>query len=368
MIDYKVKNILPTSTFLIKELGVQVSPAETVSLTQYSWPVLSNAQTIKDGLNTSNLLFFVDNILLSTSDAITYLTSTTAGGSGEINTASNVGGGTEVFKQKVAKDLEFKTFVGGTNITLSATVDEITINSSAASGDLLAANNLTDVANAATSLSNLGGETAFSKNTAFNKNFGVTSGTVLEGDKNAAIVLNTAKVTNATHTGEVTGSGALTVGSTAISNKSLITAASGMEALVNDAGTLKKVNVSDFLGGGGSETFTLQRIETINNATATDLEYFTFAQNGTQISNSITVTGGDYLYEINFICLNTSSSGRVVVSTDIDGSAVFSQSYKKQPNHSSERFYVSLRKKITLAAGSRVIKIKFLYLSFRSLV
>jgi hypothetical protein len=61
--------------------------------------------------------------------------------------------------------------------------------------------------------------------------------------------LNTAKSTNATHTGEVTGNGALTVDSTAISNKASVTAASGMEVLVNDAGTLKKADADDFLGG-----------------------------------------------------------------------------------------------------------------------
>jgi hypothetical protein len=49
-------------------------------------------------------------------------------------------------------------------------------------GDLLSTNNLSDVANAGTSLGNLGGEPAFTKNTAFNKNFGTTAGTVLEGD------------------------------------------------------------------------------------------------------------------------------------------------------------------------------------------
>lgn len=61
-------------------------------------------------------------------------------------------------------------------------------------GDLVSTNNLSDVTNSATSLSNLGGEPSFIKNTAFNKDFGTTAGTVLEGDKNAAIVLNTAKV------------------------------------------------------------------------------------------------------------------------------------------------------------------------------
>ena len=95
-------------------------------------------------------------------------------------------------------------------------------------GDLISTNNLSDVANAVTSLSNLGGEPSFAKNTAFNKDFGTIAGSVLEGDKNAAIVLNTAKVgitpsqatnitinnakiTNATHTGDVTGSTVLTI-------------------------------------------------------------------------------------------------------------------------------------------------------------
>ncbi len=69
---------------------------------------------------------------------------------------------------------------------------------------------------------------------------------------NSSVVANTAKVTNQTHTGEVTGSIALVLNSTSISNKTLITAASGMEVLVNDGGTLKKVNANDFIGGGGS--------------------------------------------------------------------------------------------------------------------
>jgi len=63
--------------------------------------------------------------------------------------------------------------------------DSVTVNQLAnppGGGDLLSANNLSDVADAATSLSNLSGEPAFSKNTAFNKNFGTIAGTVLEGD------------------------------------------------------------------------------------------------------------------------------------------------------------------------------------------
>ena len=52
-----------------------------------------------------------------------------------------------------------------------------------ATGDMFAANNLSDVANATTALSNLGGEPAIgTKGTAFNLNFGTTAGTVAEGN------------------------------------------------------------------------------------------------------------------------------------------------------------------------------------------
>jgi hypothetical protein len=70
---------------------------------------------------------------------------------------------------------------------------------------------------------------------------------------NTAVTANTAKVTNATHTGEVTGSGALTLGPTAITNKTLVTASSADHVLisdVSDSGNLKKALVSDLLGSG----------------------------------------------------------------------------------------------------------------------
>lgn len=51
------------------------------------------------------------------------------GGSGEANTASNVGGGEGVFKQKVGVNLEFKSLVAGSNVSLVSGADTITINS-----------------------------------------------------------------------------------------------------------------------------------------------------------------------------------------------------------------------------------------------
>lgn len=53
-----------------------------------------------------------------------------SGGSGEINTASNLGAGAGVFAQKVGVDLQFKSLVAGTNITLTPSATEILIDAS----------------------------------------------------------------------------------------------------------------------------------------------------------------------------------------------------------------------------------------------
>ena len=251
-------------------------------------------------------------------------------------------------------------------------------------GDLLAINNLSDVTDSITALSNLGGEPIFSKNTAFNKDFGTIAGTVLEGNTptitgaestklafitvtqavdldtiESDVAANNAKVTNATHTGEVTGSGGLTVDPTAISNKASVTAAAGMEVLVNDAGTLKKADASDFLGGGGTvERFNLSRVETIDENSATPKEYFTFVQGGTEISNVVSATGGDYEMVISIVCTNTSTGGSIIVDPDIGGVSVFSQPFTREPKDTTDVFYVSISKDVTLAAGNNTINLQ----------
>ncbi|MFB6174101.1 MAG: hypothetical protein ABEI39_05600 [Halobacteriales archaeon] len=55
----------------------------------------------------------------------------TADTSGEANTASNVGTGAGAFKQKTGSDLEFRSLVGGTNLTVTEGTDELTLDASA---------------------------------------------------------------------------------------------------------------------------------------------------------------------------------------------------------------------------------------------
>lgn len=83
----------------------------------------------------------------------------------------------------------------------------------------------------------------------------------LAGSQLAAdVATNNTKVSNATHTGEVTGSGALTLDKTAISNRTpKATPVNADEILITDseaAGALKRVTIGSLPGGGGGEANT----------------------------------------------------------------------------------------------------------------
>jgi hypothetical protein len=60
------------------------------------------------------------------------------GGGGEANTASNVGAGAGVFKQKVGVDLQFKSIVVTPPLNLTAGADDLTISLAGGVGDMLA--------------------------------------------------------------------------------------------------------------------------------------------------------------------------------------------------------------------------------------
>jgi hypothetical protein len=64
----------------------------------------------------------------------TWINVPNTGGGGEVNTASNLGGGVGVFAQKVDEDLQFKGLVAGTNITLTPSATGITIDATGVGG------------------------------------------------------------------------------------------------------------------------------------------------------------------------------------------------------------------------------------------
>lgn len=88
---------------------------------------------------------------------------------------------------------------------------------------------------------------------------------------NSAVTANTAKVTNATHTGDVTGATSLTLESVAITGQTSATVASGDSVLISDAddsGNLKKVTAQDIadLAAGTTDHTALSNIGTNTHA------------------------------------------------------------------------------------------------------
>jgi len=206
---------------------------------------------------------------------------------GESNTASNVGvSGTGVFKQKVGIDLEFKNIKTGSarviitdnlaNNSIDIDIDESQINHDNLAGfdpnkhiDWTLDQGATNVADsnvAHTSvvtgnphvvtktevgLANVPNVNATQRANHTGTQVAATiSDFDVEVSNNPAVVLNTAKITNATHTGEVTGAQALTVDKTAITNKTLTSTSRDDEVIFSDAsdtGNLKKDTIKNIL-------------------------------------------------------------------------------------------------------------------------
>lgn len=85
------------------------------------------------------------DVLVYDSATQTWQNAPQTGGSGEINTASNLGSGAGVFASKVGADLQFKSLVAGTGVTLTPTGTSITITASGAGGAVDSVNGQTGV-------------------------------------------------------------------------------------------------------------------------------------------------------------------------------------------------------------------------------
>ena len=85
-------------------------------------------------LNFNSSDFYITQNSPNTDEAIINFRGTVASGSGEANTASNLGSGEGIFAQKVGIDLQFKSLVAGSGITLTPTSDDITIASTGSGG------------------------------------------------------------------------------------------------------------------------------------------------------------------------------------------------------------------------------------------
>ena len=124
MIPIGIKN-LTANTLYIKELQVEVAGNRTEFLGTYDFFTLAKAESLKDYINAASAVIIRDDVQLSQADSLAYVTSPSAA-PGEINTASNVGTGAEVFKVKTGVNLEFRK-VNSTDFTVTQNANDITL-------------------------------------------------------------------------------------------------------------------------------------------------------------------------------------------------------------------------------------------------
>lgn len=131
-------------------------------------------------------------------------------GVGETNTASNLGTGVGLAASKVGVNLPFKSLIAGTHVTITPSTNDVTINATVDTSNLLVkTNNLSDVQSASTSRANLGLGNVDNTSDA-NKPISTATSSAL-ANKQATLVSGTnIKTINGA---SVLGSGNLTVGS-----------------------------------------------------------------------------------------------------------------------------------------------------------
>lgn len=175
-----------------------------------------------------------------------------------------------------------------------------------------------------------------------------------EVSSNLTVTANTAKVTNATHTGDVTGGTNLTVSSTAISGRTLITGVGGMEVLVNDAGTLKKVDLSDLIGGGDVKIYHGESLPISSTSSSSFQNKLTF-------NLPVGFLAGDYLVELSYGWRHSSSSSDIEVDFLLDSSSIGTRTHRQEPRDGgSDQSQAAFRRfKKTMTGGAHTLEVDF---------
>ena len=236
--------------------GISIVPAVITGSIEYqgTWNASTNTPALVSGTGTNNYYYIVSVAGATNLDGVT---DWAIGDWAIFN-------GTTVTWQKVDNSNITHTgeVTGGATLTVDPTAISNKTLVTAVAGDMLLIEDLTDGALKrvdASDLISLAASETVSGIAELATQAEVDTGTddfriitPLKLATSSLIAANTAKVTNATHTGEVTGATVLTVDPTAISNKTLVTAVTGDMLLIEDLtdGALKRVDASDFLGGG----------------------------------------------------------------------------------------------------------------------
>ena len=116
-----------SETVFIKELNINILFDEEFVVTDnFTFNEISAADSLLTAIQNDKILIKINGILQLKVDSIAYVTTPAPPGSGEVNTASNVGGGAGVFKQKTGVDLEFRS-LSSSDLNITEGADEIEI-------------------------------------------------------------------------------------------------------------------------------------------------------------------------------------------------------------------------------------------------
>lgn len=132
----------PSETIFIKELNInvmkkpQVRPGSIDKIStkdpyyvvtdNFNFDQISSANSLLTAIQNNKILLEINGILQSKVDSIAYVTVPLPPGLGESNTASNVGTGAGIFKQKTGVDLELRSLASA-DLNIVEGTDEIEI-------------------------------------------------------------------------------------------------------------------------------------------------------------------------------------------------------------------------------------------------